>query len=320
VRLCGGPAVARTDAIRQVVTRSRLNACTLRSLARWRSSRDRWRYHLGHLTDRPGAAIADQPQLAAMTGWLKRRRRRKLLAAPFPPAWDRIIDDNVVLARDLDPARRQRLRERVTVFVAETWWEGCGGLELTEEVQVTIAAQACLLTLDRDDDQFTEVSSILVYPSTHVTPPRPLGLFEQPRAPVGHGRAVIGLAMHRGPVTLAWDAVLAGGRGEAHGNVVLHELAHKLDMANGVVDGTPPLPSQAARDRWNRVFTRAYDEHRARVAAGWPTLLDPYAATDEAEMFAVTTEAYFTRPAELALEHPEVLALLADFYRGRALA
>lgn len=255
-----------------------------------------------------------------MTGWLKRRRRRRLLATPFPPAWDRIIDDNVVLARDLDPVRRQRLRERVQVFIAETWWEGCGGLELTEEVQVTIAAQACLLTLDRGDDELTEVSSILVYPSTHVTPPRPLALFEQPRAPIGHGRVVIGLAMHRGPVTLAWDAVLAGSRGEAHGNVVLHELAHKLDMANGMVDGTPPLPGRAARHRWQRVFAAAFDQHRARLDAGGPTLLDPYAATDEAEMFAVTTEAYFTRPAELAHEHPEVFALLADYYRGRLTA
>lgn len=255
-----------------------------------------------------------------MFDWFTRRRRRAIGATPFPVAWDEIIDEHVVLARGLDPVRRQRLRERVQVFVAETHWEGCGGLELTEAMQVIIAAQACLLTLDRDDDLFGEVSSILVYPSTMVTPPPPLGLFEQPRTPVGHGRVVLGLAMHRGPVTLAWDAVLAGAHGETAGNVVLHELAHKLDMANGMVDGVPPLPDRKARGRWQRVFARAFAEHQARVEAGWPTLLDPYAATNEAEMFAVTTETYFTRPEALAWEYPEVYALVRDYYTGAAVA
>ena len=251
-----------------------------------------------------------------MFDWLRRRRHAQHLAQPFPAAWDPIIDDTVALARRLDPVRRQRLRDRVQVFIGETWWEGCGGLELTEEVQVTIAAQACLLVLDRDDELFTDVTSILVYPTTIVTPPRPLGFFEQPRAPVGHGRTVIGEAMLGGPVTLAWDAVLAGGRGELPGNVVLHELAHKLDMATGQIDGTPPLPDRAARARWARVCTAAFLAHRGRVDAGWPTLMDAYGATNEAELFAVATETYFTRPADLAHEHPELFALLADFYRG----
>ena len=251
-----------------------------------------------------------------MFGWLEERRRARVRARPFPPGWDAIIDDNVVLARALDPARRQRLRERVAVFIEETWWEGCGGLELTEEMQVTIAAQACLLTLDRDDELFTDVSSILVYPSTVVTPPRPLAFFEQPRAPVGHARAVIGEAMLGGPVVLAWDAVLAGGRGEVPGNVVLHELAHKLDMASGRVDGTPPLGRRAERERWARVCEEAFARHRAAVEAGWPTSIDPYGATNEAEFFAVATETYFTRPVELALDNGELFELLADFYGG----
>jgi Mlc titration factor MtfA (ptsG expression regulator) len=250
-----------------------------------------------------------------MTGWLRRRRRARILAQPWPDAWDRYIDDNVALARRLDPARRQRLRELVQVFVAEKHWEGCGGLELTEEMQVTIAAQACVLVLGRDDELFGDVLSILVYPSTVVTPVRRLGFFEQPRAPVGHGSTIIGEAMLGGPVVLAWDAVLAGGREEIAGNVVLHELAHKLDMASGRIDGTPPLRTKAERERWARVCTAAYNRQRAFVDAGWPTLLDPYAATNEAEFFAVATEAYFTRPYELAWEYPEVFRLLADFYR-----
>ena len=133
---------------------------------------------------------------------------------------------------------------------------------------------------------------------------------------MGHGRTVIGEAMLGGPVVLAWDAALAGGRGETMGNVVLHELAHKIDMATGRVDGTPPLARRADRERWARVCTAAYERHRGAVDAGWPTYMDPYGATSEAEFFAVATETYFNRPAELAYEHAELYALLADFYRG----
>jgi Mlc titration factor MtfA (ptsG expression regulator) len=255
-----------------------------------------------------------------MPGWLTRfspraRRRSKILAEPFPPAWDRIIEDNVWLVRRLDPAQRAKLRELVQLFVAEKHWEGCGDLELTEEMQVTIAAQACMLVLGRDDDMYKDVASILVYPSTVVAPPHRLGMFEQPRAPIGHGTTMIGQAMLGGPVVLAWDAVLAGGRGEIPGNVVFHEFAHKLDMATGSVDGTPPLPSRKAIDRWAGVCSEAYAKHRAWVDNGWPTLMDAYGATNEAEFFAVATETYFTEPWTLAYEHPALYALLAEFYR-----
>lgn len=254
-----------------------------------------------------------------MTGWLRGRRRKRILARAWPTEWERFLDDNVELARRLDSASRQRLRDRIQIFVAEKHWEGCGGLDLTEEMQVTIAAHACLLTLGRDDELYGDVESILVYPSTVITPARRLGFFEQPRAPVGHGSTIIGEAMLGGPVVLAWDAVLAGGRGETPGNVVLHELAHKLDMASGRIDGTPPLRTKAERERWAKVCSAAYDRHRYFVEAGWPTRMDAYGATNEAEFFAVATETYFTRPHELAWEHPALFRLLADFYRIGAL-
>ena len=249
-----------------------------------------------------------------MAGWFQARRRRRYLAQPVPSEWDRIIDDNVVLAHGLGPAERRRLLQFVQIFIEEKHWEGCGGLELTEEMQVTIAAQACLLALRRDDSLYTDVASILVYPSTLITPPRPLTFFEQPKTPVGHGATVIGEAMLGGPVVLAWDSVLAGGRGEIAGNVVIHEFAHKLDMETGRVNGTPPLKTRAERARWAQVCTAAFNRHVAMVNAGWPTMMDAYGATNEAEFFAVATETYFTRPDELQWEHPEVFAVLADFY------
>jgi Mlc titration factor MtfA (ptsG expression regulator) len=250
-----------------------------------------------------------------MFRWLTDRRRRRILETPFPTAWDGYIARNVAITHRLGVAERMKLRELVQVFLAEKHFEGCGGLELTDEVKVTIAAQACVLLLGRDDPSlYDDVHSILVYPSIMRSPPRRLGVFEQPRAPIGAGLALQGEAIMGGPVILAWDVVLAGGREEAHGNVVFHELAHKIDMANGTVDGAPPLPTRARIRRWSTVFSAAFDRLKRDLAAGWPTVIDAYGATNEAEFFAVATETFFTRPAELRAAEPALYAELAAFY------
>ncbi|HWO25548.1 MAG TPA: M90 family metallopeptidase [Kofleriaceae bacterium] len=250
-----------------------------------------------------------------MFRWLTERRRRRILETPFPAAWDEHIAQNVAITHRLGVAERMKLRELVQVFLAEKHFEGCGGLELTEEMKVTIAAQACVLLLGRDASLYDDVGSILVYPSVVMSPPRKLGVFEQPRAPIGSGALLQGEAIMGGPVILAWDSVLAGGREEVPGNVVFHELAHKIDMANGAVDGAPPLASRAEIRRWAAVCSAAYDRLRQDIALGWPPAIDPYGATNEAEFFAVATEAFFTRPTELRAREPELHAVLAAFYR-----
>ncbi|HSK03673.1 MAG TPA: M90 family metallopeptidase [Kofleriaceae bacterium] len=250
-----------------------------------------------------------------MLRWLTERRRRRILETPFPEAWDGYIAKNVAIARRLGVAERMKLRELVQVFIAEKNFEGCGGLELTDEMKVTIAAQACVLLLGRDASLYDDVGSILVYPSTVRQPPRRLGLFEQPSAPVGEGLALQGEAIMGGPVILAWDHTLASAREEIPGNLVFHELAHKIDMANGAVDGAPPLGSRAEIRRWAAVCSAAFARLRQAAAAGLPTALDPYGATNEAEFFAVATEAYFTQPGELRAAEPELYAVLAAFYR-----
>jgi Mlc titration factor MtfA (ptsG expression regulator) len=250
-----------------------------------------------------------------MLRWLTDRRRRRVLETPFPAEWDAYIARNVAITHRLGVAERMKLRELVQIFLTEKHFEGCGGLELTDEMKVTIAAQACVLLLGRDDPSlYDDVGSILVYPSVMRSPPRKLGVFEQPRAPIGAGVALQGEAIMGGPVILAWDVALAGGREEAHGNVVFHELAHKIDMANGAVDGAPPLPNRARIRRWSAVFSAAYDRLQRDLAAGWPTVIDPYGATNEAEFFAVATETFFTRPAELRAAEPALYAELAAFY------
>jgi MtfA peptidase len=248
-------------------------------------------------------------------GWLTERRRRRLLEEPFPPAWDDHIDRNVAMAERLDPDERRRLRELVQVFVAEKHWEWCGGLVLTEEIQVTIAAQACVLLIGREHALYEDVESILVYPTTMVAPPRRLGIFEVGgRIFQDEGDVLLGQAHLRGPVILAWDDVLVGGRGQGKRNVVFHEFAHKIDMVDGTIDGTPPLEG-AARRAWAEVCAKHYLDLRQRVEAGKRTFLDEYGATNEAEFFAVATEAYFMRPADLREHHPDLFDVLAAFYR-----
>ena len=130
-----------------------------------------------------------------MFGWLTDRRRARLLEEPFPAEWNAIIDDNVALAARLDAEQRRRLCELVQVFVAEKSWEGCGGLEMTDEVKVTIAAQACMLLIGREHALYEDVESILVYPDTVVAPPRKPSFFEPGTQPIDE----------RGVYLLAWS-------------------------------------------------------------------------------------------------------------------
>jgi Mlc titration factor MtfA (ptsG expression regulator) len=255
-----------------------------------------------------------------MVAWLRARRRRRILAEPFPPAWDEIIDRNVPAARYLRGPTRARLRELVQIFVAEKSFEGCGGFEIDDEARITIAAHACLLVLGRprdDDDQalFRDVESILVYPGGVIAPPRPRGIFEITRSPIAVTTVLDGEAHLHGPVVLSWDAVLDASDELATRNVVLHELAHKIDMADGVADGTPPLPTDAEIRAWAAICSRELIALREAVELGIPTVIDPYGATNEAEFFAVVTETFFLRPWDLRAGHPELYALFAKFYR-----
>jgi len=244
--------------------------------------------------------------------WLTERRRARLLEKPFPDAWMELIDDGVPIVQRLDREQRERLRDLVHVFVEEKHWEGCGGLELTDEHRVVIAAQACLLLLERDHDLYHDVESILVYPDTRVSPTRSAGFFDgSARVVSDEGQAILGEAHLGGPVILAWDDVLVGATGRGKRNVVFHEFAHKIDMADGTVDGTPPLDSRHDRQLWAAVCT----EHFLRLREGEERFLDEYGATDEAEFFAVSTEVYFMQPAELKERLPDLYEVLHGFYR-----
>lgn len=244
--------------------------------------------------------------------WLKQRRRRRLLAEPFPPAWLEYLRRNVAHYRYLTEAEQARLGDALRIFVAEKNWEGCGGLVMTDEIKATIAALACLLVLGMEHNYFDRVLSILVYPHGY----RPREESDRGGLVPVHPSGRLGEAWYRGPVILSWSDAYHEGRHPREGhNVVFHEFAHQLDMLDGVINGTPPLRDAEQARRWREVMTAEYQALIRASEEGRATLLDQYGTTNEGEFFAVCTECFFDRPVEMAQRHPRLYDLLRDYYR-----
>jgi Mlc titration factor MtfA (ptsG expression regulator) len=249
----------------------------------------------------------------------KNQQRAKLRAAPFPASWSCILEDSFPIYARLPEEDRKELQGHILVFLAEKSFEGCGGLKLTEEMKVCIAAQASLLLLHRDTDYYPGLRSVLVYPTTY---------FVKTTRHVGGGimeerhDSRLGEAGDSGAIVLAWDAVHAGAADPDDGhNVVFHEFAHQLDFEDGRTDGAPLLGEEDPWYRrkhvyrtWARVLRREYEQLRASVEAGAPSVIDEYGATNPAEFFAVATESFFERSQELRC-HPGLYEELKRFYR-----
>ena len=190
----------------------------------------------------------------------KKRRREKLRNQPFPPAWLEIIEKNVPIYRRLSEADKKEIQGHILVFLAEKNFEGCGGLEVTDEIKVTIAAQACVLLLHRETDYYPGLYSILVYPGAFIAK----GHLEIAPGYYGETEQVhLGESWKRGALILSWDHVLANA-GDVHDghNVVLHEFAHQLDTEDGYANGAPPLPHRSMYVSWARTLEKDYKSCR----------------------------------------------------------
>jgi Mlc titration factor MtfA (ptsG expression regulator) len=244
---------------------------------------------------------------------LLEHRRRHILEQPFPDEWLRYIEKNMAHYALLTGEEQQRLRQDVQVFVAEKYWEGCNGLEVTDEMRVTIAAQACLLILNlKHHDYYPNMRSVLIYPNDYVAPAREVA----PGGVVSESLSDrLGEAWEHGPVILSWADVVQGGQNSRDGhNVVLHEFAHKLDMLNPTATGVPELDEDADYDRWAEVMSREYQALVEQTERGNRSLLDPYGATNAAEFFAVATEAFFEKSRRMQETHSTLYGVLRDFY------
>ncbi|MGC6487746.1 MAG: zinc-dependent peptidase [Planctomycetota bacterium] len=240
---------------------------------------------------------------------LRHARRARLLAEAFPDEWLPLLA-RLPFYLALDERGRARVRDDARVLIAEKNWEGCGGLELTDEIRVTIAAQASLLLLNIEHEYYRGVTSILVYPAAYRTMPS-----RGADGVVREGQANLGEAWRRGPVILSWDDARRGALDPADGhNLVFHEFAHKLDMLDGAADGTPPLADDDLLRRWVETMTAEFRALQGDAARGRAAVLDAYGATNPAEFFAVATECFFEKSGALQRRHPALYALLRDYY------
>lgn len=230
-------------------------------------------------------------------------------APSFDERWRPLLEASFEHWRLLTPVELDRMEGLVAAFVRDTRWEAAHGFTLTEDIEVLIAAQASMLLLGLDLDEYPQLTSVIVYPSTvRLHGEHSVGGSLRSSGP----QTLLGQARYQGPVVLSWNAAQRGAKfPDAGQNVVYHEFAHQLDMLDGVTDGTPPLDDDAARARWVEVCTTAYDSLRAQ---GSP-VLRPYAGTNPAEFFAVATEVFFNRPQDVREHEPALYAELRGFYR-----
>ena len=237
-------------------------------------------------------------------------RRRQALQTPFPSEWDEILQSNLPPYAELSDDHRKQLQQLMKIFLVEKSFEGCGGLTITDEIKVTIAAQACMLLLGRPGDCYPKLSSVLVYPTAYVTGSK--GLFTHQ----SKSKSVrLGESWGHGTVVLAWDSVKHGARNfKDSRNVTMHEFAHQLDQEDGRADGAPILQERSAYSSWAAVFTKEFERLQVKKRKHKRTVLNKYGATNPAEFFAVATESFFEKPKQLQKKHPELYAELQEYY------
>lgn len=241
----------------------------------------------------------------------RKKRRSRLLGTPLPDEHRQVLDCNLPLYRRMPTELRDQLHGIVNVLLDEKQFIGCGGLQVTDEMRVTIAGHASLLLLNRPGDFYPGFTSILVYPDTYfadeITYDGDVEVHERVER--------VGESWHRGPVVLSWQDILHSLSTHGGGmNVILHEFAHKLDEQNGETEGLPVLHDDDHYPEWTEVLGREFAALTEAVASGTDTILDDYATTSPAEFFAVATEVFFENARRMREDLPELYGQLQRYY------
>lgn len=240
-------------------------------------------------------------------------RLRRIQGQAFPAAWGPLLRRALPVFPGLSGKQQAQLQNLIKQFIADKQFIGCAGQIIDDEIRVTIAANACLLLLNRHTDCYPQLRSVLVYPSTFV-------VSREQRDTAGlvtnHESALVGESWSEGKIILAWDDVQRGITNFSDGhNVVLHEFAHELDHEDGASNGAPLLRTRGAYKNWARVFAAEFTALQTQAWNGEGSLFDQYGATNEAEFFAVATETFFERPWEMREHHGELYQELANYYQ-----
>ncbi len=236
-------------------------------------------------------------------------RRKQLLAQPLSPQYRAIVEKNLPLHKRLPDELKQQLEGLINVFLAEKEFQGCAGLEITDDIRLTIAGQACILLLNRKTKYFPKLHSIYVYPAVYVAQQASVdGIVG------GHARQ--GESWQNGPVVLAWNSVTGGANNIHDGrNVVFHEFSHRLDQEDGSADGAPVLEERSCYASWAKVLSQEYESLQRKAKKHRRSVLNRYGATHPAEFFAVATEAFFEKGKQMQKRHPDLYEELASYYK-----
>jgi len=230
--------------------------------------------------------------------------RKMLMAAPINDQWQQIIDKNVPVYKYLPEDLKSQLHGLINIFLLEKKFLGCQGIEITDEIKVTVAAQACILLLNRKTKYYPKLKTIYIYPHTYIANGG------------GVKGARLGESWQNGPVVLSWDSVLGGARNVHDGkNVVMHEFAHRLDQEDGDADGAPILENASSYKTWAHVLGKEYDSLRGKTRKRRRSVLNKYGSTNPAEFFAVATEAFFEKAKQMQKKQPELYEELKSYYR-----
>jgi len=244
--------------------------------------------------------------------FFKRWKRKKIKRQEFPRDWE-VILNRVPYYQRLNELDKIELKQHIMVFLAEKHFVGCGGLSITDEIRVVIAAQACVLLLHRETDFYPGLHSILVYPAAYVA--RATRHIENGIIEEGYDIR-LGESWRHGSVVLSWDDVRRGTADVRDGhNVVFHEFAHQIDSSAGVGDSSQVLQERSTFIAWARVLHKNFARHQQDLQSRRPTLLGAYAGKDAAEFFAVATEYFFERPGDLKRTYPDLYRELSKFYQ-----
>lgn len=245
-------------------------------------------------------------------------RRRRIRRQPFPAEWREILRQRVPYFRSMPTDLQLQLKKHIQVFLAEKTFIGCADLEVTMEMRVTIAAQACLLLLNRRTNYYRKLRQVLVYPGAFIVDriqANDIGVLQDQR------QVLSGESWTQGQIVLSWDDALDGAAVADDGrNVVIHEFAHQLDQEKGHANGAPYLSHRRRYKRWARVFNAEFARLQQQAENHEPTLFSYYGATSPAEFFAVSSEVFFEQPQAMSAHYPELYQELSEFYRVNPLS
>ena len=244
---------------------------------------------------------------------LKQLRRQRIKEKPFSIDGEIIIQQNLPIYRHMPEKLRKSLQGHIKVILAEKQFVGCGGLEITEEMKLIIAAVASLLLLNERGEYYPKLCSILVYPGAYVAPQskRINNYVVQESKEVR-----LGESWSRDRIVLSWAQIKYDTQNWQDGhNVILHEFAHQLDSEKGTANGVPILPHKSDYVTWAKVFTREYQQLINQVRRGKRTVMDAYGTMNPAEFFAVATETFFEKPKLMVQRHPALYHQLKQYYK-----